>query len=123
MPQDLDILNNKAAVVNLSVPLGEEWRRTIRFMSKRNGTIQNLSSIVFQGEIRNAEVGGTLLKSFTFIIAVDSLSFVVLISDTDIASLGFNLLYYDMFYTSGSAAPIKWMKGIFQVDTSVTLVL
>lgn len=122
MPNDLDILNNKAAVVNLLVPLGEEWRRTIRFMSKRNGTTQNLSSIIFNGEIRTAETGGTPVGTFTFVIAVDNLSFVVYVSATNIASLGFSLLYYDMFYTSGSAAPIKWMKGTFQVDPSVTVI-
>ena len=122
MPNDLNILNNKAAVVNLIVPRGEEWRRTIRFMSKRTGVVQNLSSVVFIGEIRTAETGGTLLGSFTFVIAVDGLSFVVYILRSTITALGFALLYYDMFYTSGSAAPIKWIKGTFQVDTSVTLV-
>lgn len=122
MPNDLDILNNKAAVVNLVIPLGEEWRRTIRFMSKRKGIVQNLSSIVFSGEIRTAESGGTLVGQFTYVISVDYLSFVVFISRSNVASIGFALLYYDMFYTSVGAAPIKWMKGTFKVDSSVTLV-
>lgn len=121
MPNDLNILNNKAAVVNLKVPLGEEWRRTIRFMSRRTGVVQNLSSVAFTGEIKTAETGGTLVGEFTFEIANDSLSVVVYISGTDISSLGFNLLYFDMFYVSVSAAPVKWMKGTFQVDSSVTL--
>ena len=122
MAHDLDILNNKAAVANIRVPYGEEWRRFIRFRSKRTGTIQNLSTLVFMGEIRTKETGGTLVGTFTFEVAVDSLSLVVYISDTDCFTLGFGLLYYDMFYTSGSAAPIKWLKGTFQVDPSVTLV-
>ena len=119
----LDILNNKAAVANLVIPFGEEWRRTIRFRSKRTGVVQDLSTLTFTGEIRTEPYGGTLLGSFTFIIAVDNLSYVVFISDSDISSIGFDLLYYDMFYTAGSAAPIKFLKGTLQVDTSVTQIL
>ena len=122
MPHDLDILNNKAAVVTLKVPLGEEWRRTVRFMSKRTGVVQNLSSVVFTGEIRTEKTGGTVVGTFTFVMAVDYLSFVVFISAINIKSLGFSLLYFDMFYAIDSAAPIKWLKGTFQVDSSVTLV-
>lgn len=122
MPHDLSMLNNKAAVANLVVPFGEEWRKTLTFMSKRTGIVQNLSSVAFNGEIRTAATGGTLIETFTFVKAVDNLSVVAYLTDSEIAALSFDLFYYDMFYTSGAAAPIKWMKGTFQVASSVTLV-